>query len=42
MWSPYPSGKMEVKVDLKSPAVVRYPTVPIYVYHVFKPKTVKG
>ena len=26
----------------KSPAVVRYPKDPKYVYHVFKPKTVKG
>ena len=30
---------LKVKVD---PAVVRYPKVPKYVYHVFKPKTVKG
>jgi hypothetical protein len=26
----------------KSPAVIRYPKVPKYVYHVVKPKTVKG
>jgi hypothetical protein len=26
----------------KKPAVVQYPKVPKYVYHVFKPKTVKG
>ena len=32
----------ESQSRLKSPAVVRYPKHPKYVYHVFKPKTVKG
>ena len=28
--------------SFESPAMVRYPKVPKYKYHVFKPKTVKG
>jgi hypothetical protein len=34
---------LKVKETLKSPAVVQYPKVPKYAYHVFKlNKTVKG
>ena len=42
MWSTYPSGKMEVLKVKVDPAVVRYPKVPKYVYHVFQTKTIKG
>jgi len=33
---------LKVKVGFKKPAVVRYTKVPKYIYHAFKPITVKG
>jgi hypothetical protein len=33
---------LKKRYTLKSPAVVLYPKVPKYVYHVFKPKTIEG
>ena len=33
---------LKIKQTLKSPAVVRYPKIPKYVLHAFKPTAVKG
>jgi hypothetical protein len=33
---------LSIRAIKQSPAVVRYPKVPKYVYHVFQTKTIKG